>query len=474
MHTSIPRSLLLLVGWFGAVTSSPRLALAAPAAPSAPIQQTDSAASGTVTVAASRLDAPRVDTSAASVPRPDPAQHNDRELPPATLDQVLAFARQRAPEVLVAQAELTASRASGVGARLAPVLNPYIEVIAERGGRGVTRDVYITAQAHTPFEIAGQRSRRIAETDAFVELHRAGVEQVRAEVSAAAVRRYGECLAWEARYQTLAELLKSAATESEVLAARRDAGDATERDAQLAEVERARIAVQLEETRASLTASLNELARLTGKRFGAPDATHPFPHHYLTKSVVFEPTLQVATANAARSPVVRIAEAEANYFTRVNDRASRDGIPPVTMILQAGRGDFAETRLGVGVAWSLPVFRRNQGERAVSQAEASRARVTATARRHSIAQQLSAIAQQEAQLYAALEKLDKEAIPAATLATDSATRMHRAGKTDLLSVVVARRDLFVLRLRRMELAERFWGLLGDWVELTGSLPRQPR
>jgi hypothetical protein len=48
--------------------------------------------------------------------------------------------------------------------------------------------------------------------------------------------------------------------------------------------------------------------------------------------------------------------------------------------------------------------------------------------------------------------------------------MQLAGKTDLLSVVVARRDLFMLRLRRLDIAERAWALLGDWVELTGKVP----
>ncbi|HEY5955139.1 MAG TPA: TolC family protein, partial [Polyangiaceae bacterium] len=209
----------------------------------------------------------------------------------------------------------------------------------------------------------------------------------------------------------------------------------------------------------------------TGYRFAAPEATHPFPQEYLAPgNPAIEPRSALNGSSAARAPVVLTAEAEARYYSRVNDRATRDRIPPVTVILQAGRGDFAETRLGLGLAWSLPVFRYNQGERAVAQAEASRARVTAAAQRFSISQQLAGIADEAAHLLVALQRLDREAIPAATLATDSATRMHRAGKTDLLSVVVARRDLHVLRLRRLELAERFWSLLGDWVELTGSLP----
>ncbi len=379
-----------------------------------------------------------------------------------TLERVLTLARERAPEVMVAHAELEASRSFVVGARMSSVLNPYLEVIAERGGRGITHDLMVTAQLHTPIEIAGQRGRRITEADSFVDLHSASLEQVRALISGAVVRSYGQCLSWAARKETLIELLGSAAMEASVLAARRDAGDATERDAQLAEVERARIAVQLEETYASLGAALNELARLTGRRFGTPDTTHLFPQVDLTS---------IAATYAPVSPAVKTAEAEARYYSYVDARLDRERIPPMSVILQAGRGDYGETRLGAGLAWSLPTFRYNQGERAKAQAEGVRARTAAAAYRNSIAQRLSAIAEEGVRLRGAVERLDREAIPAASLATESATRMQRAGKTDLLSVVVARRDLFVLRLRRLEIAERAWQLLGDWVELAGRLPK---
>jgi outer membrane protein, heavy metal efflux system len=377
-----------------------------------------------------------------------------------TLERVMTLARNRAPEIIAARAEVEASRATSVGARVSPLLNPYLEVIAERG-KGVTQDVYLTAQAHTPIEVAGQRGRRIAEAESFVDWHSAALEQLQAQVSGAVVRRYGECLAWAARYETLAELLASAGTEATVLGARRDAGDATERDAQLAEVERARIAVQVEETRASLATALNEMARLTGRRFLAPATTQLFPQFNLPGAV---------TSLSRTAPTVQTAEAEARYHARLDERLGRESVPPISVILQAGRGDLGETRLGAGLAWSLPIFRYNQGERARAQAERARAQIVASAHRNSITQRLAAIAEEGMYLRTAVSRLDREAIPAATLATESATRMQRAGKTDLLSVVVARRDLYMLRLRRLEIAERVWSLLGDWVELTGRLP----
>ncbi len=143
----------------------------------------------------------------------------------------------------------------------------------------------------------------------------------------------------------------------------------------------------------------------------------------------------------------------------------------MSSILQAGRGDYGEVRMGAGFAWSIPAFRYRQGERAKTQAEGMRARTVASAYQVSISQRLAAIAEESHHLELAAKRLDQEAIPAAPLATDSATQMHLAGRTDLLSVVVARRDFYVLRLRRLEIAQRTWSLVGDCVELTGKMPQ---
>ncbi|HET9954067.1 MAG TPA: TolC family protein [Polyangiaceae bacterium] len=377
-----------------------------------------------------------------------------------SLERVVALAMERAPEVTMGKATVEASRSSLVGARVAPLLNPYLEVVAEQG-RGVNRNVAVTGSLFLPLEVAGQRGRRVAEAESFIHWNQATLGRVRARAAGEAVSVFGQLLAVAARLETLQELVQSAGTEAQVLAARRDAGDATERDAQLAAVERARIAVQLEESRAALHAAQGELLRLTGQRFVVPSGTHVFPR-------LAPRPMQSKDA----APWVQAAEAEASYYARTHERLGRDRVGPVSVILQGGRGDSGETRLGAGLAWELPTFRRLQGERARALSEAARAQVEARVLRAGIEQRLSRISEEYAGLMAAIQVLDREAIPAAQAATESATRMQRAGKTDLLSVVVARRDLYVLRLRRLEIAERNWELLGEWVELTGRLPNQ--
>lgn len=467
MYLRSHRSNTKALGWCVAFTTLSVICSAQPARVGVPISSPAQGANAPTIAAATAVTDPPGHARTPSGGTPAAAKVGSTTLPfdgeTPTLERVLSLARERAPEVTAARAELQASQSAKVGARVSPVLNPYLEVITDRGMRtGVTRDVTLIAQLHTPLEVAGQRGRRIAEADSYIQWNTASFAQTRAQVAGVAVRSFGECVSWTARYETLSELLASAATEAAVMLARRDAGDATQRDAQLAELERARIAVQLEETKASLASALSELTRLTGYRFGPPSTAHLFPPVQLS----------APPSNFARNaPAVQSFEAESRFHARAEERLNRERIPPVTVILQGGRGDLAETRLGVGLAWNFPISRYNQGERARARAESDRARVTAGAQRASIAHRLGAIEEEAMYLRAAIERLDHEAIPAASLATESATSMQLAGKTDLLSVVVARRDLYVLRLRRLEIAERAWALLGEWVELTGRLPQ---
>jgi hypothetical protein len=70
----------------------------------------------------------------------------------------------------------------------------------------------------------------------------------------------------------------------------------------------------------------------------------------------------------------------------------------------------------------------------------------------------------------ALSLVTASALPAATRAVSAAAETHRAGKGDWLSVLVSRRDLSALSLRRLELLDKSWSLLGELAEMTGESP----
>ncbi len=70
----------------------------------------------------------------------------------------------------------------------------------------------------------------------------------------------------------------------------------------------------------------------------------------------------------------------------------------------------------------------------------------------------------------ALDILDKLTQPAAKDSVDAAVATRAAGKGDTLRVLTARRDLAMVRLRKLDLVARDWSIVGDIVPLTGELP----
>jgi cobalt-zinc-cadmium efflux system outer membrane protein len=55
-------------------------------------------------------------------------------------------------------------------------------------------------------------------------------------------------------------------------------------------------------------------------------------------------------------------------------------------------------------------------------------------------------------------------------AVEAAVQVQKAGKGELLRVLTARRDLALLRTRRLEMIRREWGIVSQAAALTGDLP----
>lgn len=378
--------------------------------------------------------------------------------PVPSLARVIAMARANAPSVAVARAEVGVSKAEYAGARLSPITNPYLEIQAQRGTQGQTKDVLLQGQLSIPIEISGQRGRRVAEVDALVAWREAGLDATRAAAAGEAVRAYGSVAVALARVRAFEAMVEVARSEAEVYAARLAAGDATEPDEKLAQVELARSTVTVSEARADLTRALAELNRRTGARFGAPRDLDP------------EPPRGRAAPAPARSPAVKVLEQEAVYHARARDRQAREAHSPLALILTAGRGDFGEARFGGGIGWSLPLLRVGQGERARAEAERARASVERQVTARAVATVLEGLVAEREQVRRAIAELGTVGEPAAKAAVDAAVSMQRAGKADLLHVLTARRDFALLETRRLDLLRREWSILSDIVALTGELP----
>ena len=75
-----------------------------------------------------------------------------------------------------------------------------------------------------------------------------------------------------------------------------------------------------------------------------------------------------------------------------------------------------------------------------------------------------------AELGRAFEIVTHSALPAAQRAVAAATETYRSGKSDYFSVLLSQRDFSTMALRRLEILDKSWMLLGDLVEITGEVP----
>jgi cobalt-zinc-cadmium efflux system outer membrane protein len=399
----------------------------------------------------------------AQAPVQSSAKSKGLDLGPASLERVVTLAREHAPQVVVASSELETSRSAMVGARLPPLANPYMEFVAGRGNAGVTRDVEFKSTLALPIEIAGQRGRRVAEAESWVSLHSVDLEQAQAGAASAAVRAWGFAVCESSRVEALTELTRSAQAEFEIVAARRILRDSTEQDEQLAGVELSRHRILLDEAHANLVQALGELERLTGIEWSdVPTASIRPP----TERIVMQP----GHVDATQLPAVRGLRAEAEFHGRTIERYGRESWSPLNLIFNGGRGDFGETRLGVGVGMNLPIFRRFQGEKARAEGDRNRSLAQAQVTARAMAVRIKTIGRELGELRRAIGELESNASAAANAAVNAASELHRMGKNEYVTVLVARREVTSLTQRRIDLSEREWELLANWVELTGKLP----
>jgi hypothetical protein len=172
-----------------------------------------------------------------------------------------------------------------------------------------------------------------------------------------------------------------------------------------------------------------------------------------------------------KAPTLAASRAEALFYERSKERFNREGTSGnLSLMLNGGTDAFGEPVVGGGLAYAFPVIRRNQGEQAKAEAARRRALVEERMKRRALDARLRGLTVEIEQVRRALTILGDRAEPAAVAAVDAAVEMQKAGKIDLLLVLTSRRELGLLRLRRLDLVAREWNITSELVAITGNLP----
>jgi outer membrane protein, heavy metal efflux system len=388
---------------------------------------------------------------------------SSRAEPLSSLSQAIALASKHAPLAIEASGQAAVARASMSGARVLPIGNPQLELVA---GQQRTAQAELDAKLYLPLEVSGQRSARIEEVDRLVAWREIAADEVRARVSGDVTAAWGMAVVSAARIEQSRLAAEDARREFEWVSARQALGAATIADVSLADAEVARWEQVGAEAAVSLrqaTARLAQLVRL-------PDVELP-----QTKAIdppVLRWTLEAGSAAQPldRAPALRSLAAEASYWRANAGRYQREAKPPVSVVVSAGRGDLGEPRVAGGLAWAIPTFRRNQGEIGRANAEAARADAVLAAARDGLSTRVRGDLRAFVAASEAISQLERKGLPASERLVEAATASWHAGKSELVQVIIARRDLASARLRRLDLVETTWRIYGELVALTGDLP----
>ncbi len=173
-----------------------------------------------------------------------------------------------------------------------------------------------------------------------------------------------------------------------------------------------------------------------------------------------------AASNGELMAAEREAAVEARRLSLI--RAERVPQPTVTFGLPMNAPGEFTVGAAVGVAMSVPLFNRSQGEIAASEATIVQIHARRDAARRTVESAVfSALARIEAQRQR-VESFRTRVIPAATELADLAEESYRAGRSPLLVLIEAQRALRDAKRDYLDALEEFQAALADLEEVIGG------
>jgi cobalt-zinc-cadmium efflux system outer membrane protein len=401
-------------------------------------------------------------------------------------------ARQRAEAasglVRRTRAERQILLAGRVGAELLFPSNPVVALQGgyrrEDGVAGERADGHpIAAHLEQTLEVAGQRATRRAQVEREIEAATWRERVAVAEIWARARATYVGVQLADAQVQAAARRVALVERLIEGVRARVESGAASTVDLELARVEEGQA------RRAHLTAGLGrataetELRALLALEPGVPLVLRtPLgmpagwsagvvpvgggPSDPLDRARLSE---LLGKARAQRAEL-RALESSGQALDAELTRLTREAVPNPTLFIDAGRDLPGQVFVAAGLAIPLPVWRRNQGERATNRAERQLVSVEAAVTEREIDAEVERALRTvmtESEIVRTWESL---VLPAAESAVELITEGWRAGKFDLFRVVQASREAGEARRGHLESLGNLWQASIGLARAVGSPP----
>jgi cobalt-zinc-cadmium efflux system outer membrane protein len=358
-----------------------------------------------------------------------------------TLAEVLARAREQAPQVVSARLAVEEMRGRLLGASLRLQTNPELEAnLGNREGPD-SRFTDFEIGLGQRFEPRSRRSARVAGANAAIAQSSANVDETTREVLRLAAGAYFRVLHAQERIRLLGATQDLAANVHSVAERRFKAGDIAVLDVNIARASLARVRAEREAAEAVRSLAVGDLKQLLGI-----DGDIRVEGE-LTRGT--QPDLTALLQAAAQRPELRALEAGVQEAEAEAQLGRTFGRPEYGVGVRYAREEGDQIVLG-GVTISLPVFSKGQELTAVGSARAARLRAQLDAARTRVQLEVRSLFEAYSRRIAAVRVLDTEAIPGLDENETLTARSFEVGQLGLPELLLIRREILETRSQYLD------------------------
>lgn len=377
---------------------------------------------------------------------------------PYTLEQLKALAMEANPSLGAARADVEVSRADTLTARAYP--NPELEVMGgDRNSRGpnLAPGSLGTIGLSQRFDYPSQRDARLRVAEAGVVSAQSGVQSFEIDLLAQLKQNYYLVIRYQDELRAAQEDLELARSIRNRVEVRVNTGEAPRYELIRADTE---LLTAQKNADAAVLRIVQAKARLRALVAGQLPEDFDLQGE-LARDAELPPLGQLRDDMLARNPEIFRLKAEIDRFTEQRELEKLRRMPDVSLKLARDRDpEYEANRIGVAV--TIPIFDRRQGQIAQAGAQVERTRLQLDNRLFQLQQQLDAAYRQFELSRNQVSALETGIVREAEAALKVAEAAYRFGERGILDFLDAQR---VFRAVRNELISARYDLSAAVVEI---------
>jgi cobalt-zinc-cadmium efflux system outer membrane protein len=358
-----------------------------------------------------------------------------------TLADVIARARDQAPQIVSARLAVDETRARLIGASLRQQANPALDVAVGNRNGPDSRFTDFELGIGQAFEPGGRKTARIASANAAIAQATRNVDEVTRSVLRLAASAYYRTVHAQDRIRLLNATHELAANIHSTADRRFKAGDIAILDVNIARASLARVRAEREGAEAAKALALGELRQLLRLEDDAD-----------VEGSLARPTesdLNAALQAASRRPELLALEASIEEAEAELNLGRAFSKPDYGIGVRYSREEGDQIVLG-GMTVTLPVFAKGQEQSAAATARIARLRAALDAARVRVRLEVRAAFEAYNRRLEAIRTLEADAIPGLDENERLTTRSFEVGQLGLPELLLIRREILDTRSQYLD------------------------